>query len=232
MYQQLFDQQKQEEMRRYFLKLGQKGILKKYTADTIVQIDTRDNFGIVMEGKIKQSLHSLNGSEKGLYILQAGEIFGEMDYFSSGKNNVINRTMEDAEVAVINRELLEEELAREPAGYRYFLHSVIRKFRIIMLQMSGLVFNDSLGKLAEILLRLASQQGKEVANGVMIDIKLIHEDIASLIGCSRATVTKGLNRLKNEGIITVENKKITIQDQKRLARYSNPVLSGEESEVE
>ncbi len=216
-------------MRRYFLRLGKKGLLKKYSTGEMVEIDTRDNFGIVMEGKFKQSLYCLMGSEKCLYILQPGEIFGEMDFFTCGRNNIIGRAMEKSVVSVINRNVIEEELKTERTGYNYFLHSVTRKFRIVMLQMAGLVFNDSLGKLAEILLRLASQEGREVCNGVMIDIKLIHEDIASLIGCSRATVTKGLNKLKNEGIIEIENKKITIYHPEELERYINPVHCEQES---
>lgn len=208
-------------MRRYFLKLGKKGILKEYAATELVEIDTSTNFGIVVAGKIKQSLYSLDGAEKCLYILQPGEIFGEMDYFTCGRNNIIGRTMEDSVVSIIYGEILEEELQKEPVAYRYFLHSVTRKFRIVMLQMTGLVFNDSMGRLAEILLRLASQQGKVIADGILIDIKLIHEDIASLIGCSRATVTKGLNSLKNEGIITINKKKIIIHDPEKLKGYVN-----------
>ncbi len=230
MYQQLFDQKKQEEMRRYFLRLGNKGLLKKYSTGALVEIDTRDNFGIVMEGKLKQALYSLMGSEKSLYILQPGEIFGEMDFFTCGRNNIIGRAMENSIVSVINRNVIEEELKMEGAGYNYFLHSVTRKFRIIMLQMAGLVFNDSLGKLAEILLRLASQEGREVGNGLIIDIKFIHEDLASLIGCSRATVTKGLNKLKNEGIIEVENKKILIYHPEELERYINLILCEQETQ--
>ena len=205
-YQQLFDQIQQEEMRNYFLGLGKKGMLKEYEADEIVEL-SRDNLAIVIEGCLKQSLYSRSGSEKTLYFLQYGEILGEMDYFSCGKNEIMSYALERSIIAVMDRKVMEEELQKNPLAYKYFMHSITRKFRIVMLQMTGLVFNDSLGKLAEVLLRLSSQVGLEVEEGIMINFTLTHEEMASLIGCSRATVTKGLNKLKDADLIKIVNKK-------------------------
>lgn len=175
------------------------------------------------DGRVKQSLFSQNGCEKSLYILQAGEIFGEMDYFNNSKARIINKVLEDCQVAVIKKERLEKKLAVEPKIYRYFIHSISRKFRIVMLQLSGLVFNDSAGKLAEILIRLAAQEGKQSQLGVIIDLKLTHQEISDLIGCSRSTISRELNNFKKENIITTDSKKIIIKDPTALRSYINPI---------
>ena len=224
MYHKLFDQKKQDEMREFFLELSKKGKLKKVNNSQMINLKSRNKFAIVVQGKLKQSLYSKNGAQKSLFILQSGEIFGEMDYFSCGKNNIMTQAMEKSIIAVVTKTVLENELKKDAKAYRYFLHSVTRKFRIVMLQMSGLVFNDSIGKLSEILLRLSSQQGKKVDNGILIDFKLTHEEIASLIGCSRATVTKGLNKLKEENLITIINKKVIVKDISGLEKYIDPVF--------
>lgn len=146
-----------------------------------------------------------------------------MDYFNNSQARIINKVLEDCQVAVIKKERLEKKLAAEPKIYRYFIHSISRKFRIVMLQLSGLVFNDSAGKLAEILIRLAAQEGKQSQLGVIIDLKLTHQEISDLIGCSRSTISRELNNFKKENIITTDSKKIIIKDPTALRSYINPI---------
>lgn len=67
-YNDFFDEDRQEEMRNMFLEIGKKGIYKSFKKNEIIKIDNNDNFYIVMEGKIKQSIYSKEGEEKILYI--------------------------------------------------------------------------------------------------------------------------------------------------------------------
>lgn len=223
MYQELFNQQKQQKMRNFFLELAEDGELKKIAEAEEIFLSENNNFAIVYSGQIKQLLLSKTGSQKSLYFLQPGEIFGEMDYFSGGQNQIINTAMKNSVISIVNKDVLEERLQEQHQTYEYFMHSIIRKFRIIMLQMSGLVFNDSAGKLAELLLRLASQEGRRITEGVIIDFRLTHQEIADLIGCSRSTVSRELNNFKKEEIITIENKYIVINDISALKKYVDSV---------
>lgn len=223
LYKKLFNQQKQAKMREVFLQLAQKGrILKIDKAEQIV-LSEKQSFAIVCSGQIKQSLFSQDGSEKSLYLLRAGEIFGEMDYFTESENKLINTAMKKSSIALISRNELEKRLKKEADLYRYFIHSISRKFRIVMLQMAGMVFNDSAGKLAEILIRLAAQEGIETEAGINLDLNLTHQDLADLIGCSRSTVSRELNNFKQHGLIKIVKKQIIIKDLKALKKYINQI---------
>lgn len=225
MYDDLFDEKMQNKMRTYFLQeISQEGTYKKIIRDEIIDIGNTDFVAIVVEGKLKQSLCSAKGIEKILYILQPGEIYGEMDYFSCGKGNLITKTMEDSVISIIEHNKLEAILKQNPVAYRFFLHSVIRKFRIVMLQMADMVFNSALGKIADIILRLSSQQGKKIDDKIVIDISLTHQELADLIGCSRTTVTRGLNELKDKEIVIIKNKKIIVNNPEKLKCYIDPVF--------
>ena len=217
MYHELFDEQLQNKMRSFFLnRLSKRGRIQDYKKGEIVNIPDERYVAIVTEGKFKQVLYSVNGSEKSLFILQPGEIFGEMDFFSSGKGNVINRAMESSKLSIVGAEELDNLLKEDPEGYRFFLHSITRKFRIVMFQMADMVFNSALGKIANMLLRLASQEGKEVGEKILIDISLTHQELAFLVGCSRTTVTKELNVMRDKGILDIRSKKILIKDMEGL----------------
>jgi CRP-like cAMP-binding protein len=55
--------------------------------------------------------------------------------------------------------------------------------------------------LLQILSWLAKRFGQEVEQGQMIDLRLTHEDIATIIGSTRVTVTRLLNSFEKQGII-------------------------------
>ena len=57
-------------------------------------------------------------------------------------------------------------------------------------------------RLRKILIWLAHKFGKEIEIGRLIELRLTHQDLADTIGTSRVTVTKLINQLEQEGIIS------------------------------
>ncbi|SHH74302.1 cAMP-binding domain of CRP or a regulatory subunit of cAMP-dependent protein kinases [Caloranaerobacter azorensis DSM 13643] len=224
MYEDLFDEKKQNKMRAFFLEISKLGTYRKYPKNSVIDISGNDFVAIVVEGKLKRALYSSRGLEKILYMLKPGEIFGEMDYFCGGNVNIITRAMENTVISIVNRDKLDKILETNYQGYKFFLHSVIRKYRILMLQMADMIFNSSIGKIADTLIRLSSQEGRLVGQKLVINLSLTHQEIADLIGCSRVTVTKGLNEFKEKGIIDIQNKKIIIKDMEKLRAYIEPLI--------
>lgn len=219
MYEDLFDQERQSLMRHYFLEKAMKiGVLKKYKKNEIVSFDDNDFVGIVTKGILSKTIISLKGNVHALYLLRKGEVIGETYYFCGGMNNTTMTVKEDAEIAYMSRDLLEEELLKEPEMYRYFIHSITRKFRITMLQLTNNTFNDSMGKIADALLRLTACREKSEGK-LCIDMIFTHQELANNIGCSRITVTNCLNRLQDEHVIRYEDKKIVIDDAEALKKY-------------
>lgn len=88
-----------------------------------------------------------------------------------------------------------------------------------MFQMANMAFSDSLGKVADTLVRLYYQEGQDIENGKKINEKFTHEEIAKLIGCSRVTVTRALNKFKDENILEINNGEIIIRDIENLEKF-------------
>ncbi|KXG74511.1 cAMP-activated global transcriptional regulator CRP [Fervidicola ferrireducens] len=219
-YKKIFDIKRQEKMRNFFLDIAKGGSKKSYKKGEIIKINANEAYiAIVTKGRIKQSVFGDNGREKILYFLQPGEIFGEFAYLGGGEDMIVGQAMECSEISVLFEKELERIFTSNPEAYKYIAHSMCRKFRILMMQLCDLLFKDSLGRLCDVLLRLCCQQEKVLEKGHIIDIPLTHENIAQLIGCDRVTVTKGLNRLKKEGIIEISQKKILIKKIEKLEEF-------------
>ncbi len=220
MYRELFDLELQNHMTSFFYKyLSKHGNLKEVKKGDVVDPQSANEVYIVLKGYLKQLVISVDGNERGLFRLPRGTIFGEMDFFDGYRTCVLTKALEDSIVSIIPRSILEKELEKNPKIYKYFIHSIARKYRILMLFLADSTFNDSLGKLASILVRLTAMQEGELKNYTTIDYIYTHEEFASVMGCSRVTVTNGLKYFKAKNYISIKNRRITIEDVEGLKGY-------------
>ncbi|PZU95074.1 MAG: hypothetical protein DCE90_13335 [Pseudanabaena sp.] len=65
-------------------------------------------------------------------------------------------------------------------------------------------------KLKKFLIWLSEKFGKPCDRGILIDLKLTHQDIAETIGSTRVTMTRALNQLRIEGVISWKNHYLTL----------------------
>ena len=62
--------------------------------------------------------------------------------------------------------------------------------------------------------------GKKMKEGILIDFQITNDDIAGFCGIStRNSVNRILRRLRENGVISVENQKILIKDKEYLEQY-------------
>lgn len=84
--------------------------------------------------------------------------------------------------------------------------------------MEQLMFNSVYEKVIGLLLIFAQRFGKRKSRGVVLDVKLTHQDVASFIGAIRETVSVEMQSLKKKGLIDYQGKVIEIKDLKRLKK--------------
>ena len=93
--------------------------------------------------------------------------------------------------------------SRIPVNRCNFLSDSIRRHIQQTEELLYIVRSDKIyDRLHKILVWLAQKFGKEVEIGKMIDLRLTHQDLAATIGTTRVTVTKLINQLEKEEIIT------------------------------
>lgn len=227
MYQDVFDDRKQTEMRNYFQnELAKLGVIKMYKKKNFIDMHCcNSSFAIVLKGKVVKSIVSSQGHEKQLYTLRPGEIFGEMNLLGSGSLNYISRVKEDAQISYISKAILDRVVEKNPSVYEYLIHSITRKFRIVLLQSTNNTFNDSRGRIAEALIRLTACSNHTDAeeNTFRISTVFAQNELAHNVGCSRVTVTRVLKKFLQDNLISIKNKKIVINDMDTLVSYTDRI---------
>jgi CRP/FNR family transcriptional regulator, nitrogen oxide reductase regulator len=65
-------------------------------------------------------------------------------------------------------------------------------------------------RLARTLLRLASQTGKKIPSGVLIDLPLSRQDLAEMSGTTLFTVSRILNQWEGQGLVSLGRERVVI----------------------
>ncbi len=196
----------------------QNGYLKEYRRGEIIffENDSEKKLYLLVDGQVKLSMLSSEGREKVMTILQAGDIFGEISLFDHDPHPLTAEVLEKARLMILDWNDLEEIIMEQPRLALKIIEALSKKTRLLTSQVRDLVFHDAKGRLANLLIRFANDFGQDVEEGTMIEIILTHQEIANLLGVSRVTVTKTLNKLIDEGIIKIKERKIYILDDEKL----------------
>lgn len=72
-----------------------------------------------------------------------------MNLLGGGKLSYAVRAKEASQVAFVTKEVLERSVSDCPDAYGWLMHSMTRKFRIVLLQSTSYRFNDARGRIAK-----------------------------------------------------------------------------------
>lgn len=191
---------------------------KRYKRGAVVfqEEDPADGLYQIISGFVKVYRESEGGREKTLAILSAGDFLGEMAAFGPPMRSASAKTLEPTEVLFIQQQRFEECLRAIPAFGLLITQTVTERLREANKQIAHLVNLSSHDKVICQITSLIERYGCQSAKGLMLKPRLTHGDLASLAGVSRETVTKTLKRMKEEGRVYIEDRRLIVPDLNRL----------------
>lgn len=176
-------------------------------------------FYFLGQGKVKISIFRENGSEKILAIQEDNTFFGESAAFDRYPYFATATALEESDIHVINIDEAESLIKAHPEVSLLIITAIIRKLRLLGLQVEDLSFLDAQKRVAHILLKLMQEVGEVTGTGILIKKRITHEDLANITGLSRVTVTNVLNHLNRLRLITKGRLKYTIIDREKLESF-------------
>ncbi len=165
---------------------------------------------LLKSGRVKISRMSEEGREVILAILEPGEIFGEVEVLDDSPRDTLAEAMDDSQLCVIRREQFLSLIRRKPELTLRLTKLIGSRLKKIENRVEDLVFRDVPSRLAHLLIQLASDYGAATPEGVRIEMKITHQEMANLVGAIRETVSAVLGEFKKEGLIAFEGRRITL----------------------
>jgi len=177
---------------------------------------------IIRSGRVKISKLSSDGRELSLRICTQDEIVGELTLFSEDPKYLFNAVvLECGEVAVINKDELERKLFENSKLAFEFMKWMSDHFRKTQTKFRDLVLLGKKGALYSTLIRMTNSYGKQIENGILIDLPLTNQELANFCATTRESTNRMLNALRKKGIISITKGKITIHDLNYIKREIN-----------
>lgn len=173
---------------------------------------------VVASGKVRIFKLSPNGREQLLAIEVPGSSFAELPVFDGGNYPASASAAEKAEVLFISRKDFQNYCREHPEVALKVIAVVGSRLRRLVGIIEDLSFTTVRQRLISLLLRLAQGSGTSTKQGVRVELKNTHQDLAAELGTVRELVSRNLSRLQAEGFLEVDGRTITVKDLAGLKR--------------
>ena len=165
----------------------------------------------VLSGHVRLLLLSQDGRERTLRLLGPGDLAGDDAFYLRGVYHAFAQAFgAPVEVYQISQPGLDQLLCEDPRLYEHLLVSLSRTVGTLTLIIETQTFQDLRERVQMALIGAAGRYGRAGVDGVVIDMHLTHEIIASMVGATRTRVSVCLSALQREGFYHVVDGRIVL----------------------
>jgi CRP/FNR family transcriptional regulator len=179
--------------------------LKEFRKNEIIlyEEDTNEFMYIIIFGKVKVFQTTEDGKDSILAIHGSGEFFGEISLIDGETTPATVSATENSLIAVISKRDFNSLLFSQEKVLNKFLQLLCFRLRVSWKKIQMLNFNSASQRIKMLFLIQVEEYGKKTDEGIILNIKLTHQNIADMTGLTRETITRVLDKWKKDGEITV-----------------------------
>lgn len=172
----------------------------------------------VVNGSVRIYDVTSDGREIIFRFCNPDSLFGVSAVFGHESHLVFAQAVEATDVLAISRDNFENFILRNPQFAVGVIHMLGRRLRQAHAVITEFVVGDVRSRLGRLLLKFSETKDQTSSDTATICNRLTHQEIASMIGAGRTTVTKIMNEWKRHDILRVTRGRIVISDLAALTR--------------
>jgi len=181
--------------------------VRSYPKNTLIvsEGERADTLYLILSGRVKVFVGDEDGRRVVLATQRAGEYFGEMS-LDEGVRSASVMALEPCELGLLQRAHLRDFLGHHPDAALAVINNLIRRTRSLTHRIRDLSLLDAYGRLAKLLVSLATVE----AGRLIVSEPLTQKEIGERIGASREMVSRIFKDLKAGGYIDNEGRRLLI----------------------
>lgn len=200
-----------------FKTLGTKQIYRK--GDQIIRPgDIPRGVYYIEQGLVKAYDITRYNEENLLIIRKDGEVFPLIWAITGKERHVIYETLEETTVYRLDRKKFLKFMEGNPEAMAPLLDMVIEMYRLHSERIINLEYRTARERIVSFLLTMSERFGVKTDEGLLIDVPLRHQDIASSINATRETASRELSALARKGLIINKQYQTTIKNTAALKK--------------
>jgi CRP/FNR family cyclic AMP-dependent transcriptional regulator len=173
--------------------------------------DTNEYMYIMLDGQVKVTQATEDGKEILLAIHKTLEFFGEISLIDGKTSPATVQASEDSFIAFIAKKDFYALLISQSKVLEKLLQILCSRLRDSWRRIYLLNFKHASDRVKTLFLSLSFENGSKTPEGIVLNLKLTHQEIADMTGLTRESVTRVLDKLQKDGAITVlKNRRICL----------------------
>jgi CRP/FNR family cyclic AMP-dependent transcriptional regulator len=198
--------------------LSRLGRTAVYPSGTVmcVEGDPATHVFVLVNGWVKIVGVTSEGHELTLALRGRGDTVGEMAAETTGYRTATVQAVGTVRALLVPYDTFSSFLDAHDGADRAYRRMVTRRWNDAESMLRTRSVTSGAQRLAVLLLELADQRD----SGVRMTMMLTQDELASLTGASRATVTRALSNWRQRGIIRTGQRDITITDLRALRKIA------------
>jgi len=173
--------------------------------------DIASGFYAVFEGRIRVYKSNPDGKEYTIHIIKPGQIFGEVAIFDGKYFPANSMAISDSVVGFFPKDRFLGLIKQHPNISLKIIGSLARFLREYNQMVEDLALKEVPARIARYLLDQTEKNNKNVIN-----LETSKTELAVKLGTISETLSRNLRKMKDSGILKVDNQQITILDIDRL----------------
>jgi CRP/FNR family transcriptional regulator, global nitrogen regulator len=185
--------------------------------------DPAERVYFLVKGAVKLSRVYEAGEEITVALLRENSVFGVLSLITGQRSDRFYHAVAFTPVEILSIPIdkMEQSLEEHPELSMTLLRGLSSRILQTEMMIETLAHRDMGSRLVSFLLILCRDFGVPSTSGITIDLKLSHQAIAEAIGSTRVTVTRLLGDLRQDNMISIHKKKITVRDPVTLSQQFN-----------
>ena len=194
-----------------------------YKPHQIIFYEGNQPYGMycVSSGKIKIYKMDNEGHQQIVRLAGPGDIIGYRCPLADEPYSATAETLEEATICFVDKCTFFHLLETHPTTASHVMSALAKELGKAEKQTMDMVHKNIRERLAELLLIFQKKYGEKSGKGTKLNISLSREELAEMIGTTQESAIRLISEFKQDGLITVEGRDITLLNLPKLIATAN-----------
>lgn len=173
----------------------------------------------IYQGLVKAYDITKYNEENLLIIRKQDEIFPLIWALSGREHNIIYQALAPTVTWRVNRKAFLDLIKGHPDSLTPLLDMTMEMYRLHGERILTLEYRTVRERIISFLLTMSQRFGKQTSGGLLIEVPLRHQDIASSVNATRETTSRELSALERKGLLENKQSYTLLKDIEALRKH-------------
>lgn len=174
----------------------------------------QQRLAFVAEGRLKLVKHRASGKDLIVDILGPGKMWGFIDTAEGQPLSVVG--LAQGTLATIDRDVFLNHLKQTTSIAVNVAITQMQEYQSLLERFAEVTAGSVEARLASLFLRMAEEEGRETAQGIVLDIPLSRQDLADLVDTTIETTIRIMSRWNKENVVVTQRSGFLIPELEEL----------------